>query len=147
MASVIRVVLDTNVVFEGLSDARGACAQLMDAWLARDIFVPCLSLSVALEYQHALSKFGRDKRKDALAVLSVLVALAESVECLVKYRPLSRDAGDDHVIECVMNAGAALCTRNTKDFEAAALDLGFDLYDPEQLASKLRLHLEEPWDE
>lgn len=139
MVSVIRVVLDTNVVFEGLSHARGACAQLMDAWLARDIFVPCLSLSMALEYQHALSKFGKDKRKDAVAVLSVLVAMAEPVECLVKYRPRSRDAGDDHVIECVMNAGAVLCTRNTKDFESAAADLGFELYDPEQFASQLRL--------
>ena len=45
---MLRAVVDTNVLFEGLT-SRGDAANVLDRWVARD-FVPCVSTALALEY-------------------------------------------------------------------------------------------------
>ena len=35
------------------------------------------------------------------------------------WRPMSPDPGDEHVIDCAMNAGATVVTWNVRDFKAA----------------------------
>jgi len=50
-----RVVVDTNVVFEGLTKQGGASGLIVDAWLAGLIAV-CVSNALAYEYDDVLSR-------------------------------------------------------------------------------------------
>jgi predicted nucleic acid-binding protein len=45
----LRVVVDTNVVFEGLTCQGNAAGLIVEAWLA-NLFQPCISNTLAYEY-------------------------------------------------------------------------------------------------
>ena len=49
------VVIDTNVVFEGLTKQGGAAGLVIDAWLAGLLEV-CISNALAYEYEDVLSR-------------------------------------------------------------------------------------------
>lgn len=49
MATVLRVVVDTNVVFEGLTKRGSAAGVILDAWLAGELEV-YVSNTLAYEY-------------------------------------------------------------------------------------------------
>lgn len=51
----IRVVLDTNVVFEGLTKRASACGIIIDAWRAGLITV-CVTTAILAEYEDVLSR-------------------------------------------------------------------------------------------
>lgn len=132
----MRAVIDTNVVFEGLG-RRGPCGRVVDRWVER-AFIPCVSTALALEYEDVLvrgkSGAGRETMRKALQALLVR---AEFVPVLFTYRPVSPDPDDDHVVDCVMNAGARLVTSNTRDFRDAAATFGFVLDTPESFLAAL----------
>lgn len=133
-------MVDTNVVFEGVSHAVGAPRRIVDAWLTGDRFVPCVTLPLALEYEDVVGrKFKGTKRQRALEVLAALLDKAVAVDRIVRLRPVSSDPSDDRVVECVVNASALLCTRNRADFAAAPADLGFEMIGPEELVERLKL--------
>jgi hypothetical protein len=52
--AVERAVIDTNVVFEGLTTQGGAAGFVIDTWLNGG-FRPCVSNSLAYEYQDVLA--------------------------------------------------------------------------------------------
>jgi predicted nucleic acid-binding protein len=54
-ASLSRVVIDTNVVFEGLTKRGGAAGLVIDAWLAGLLQV-CVCDALAYEYTGVLSR-------------------------------------------------------------------------------------------
>jgi len=51
----MRAVIDTNVLFEGLTRQGGAPGLIIDAWFA-DLFQPCVSNALAYEYLDVLSR-------------------------------------------------------------------------------------------
>ena len=127
-----RVVVDTNVLFEGLTK-RGACASVVDLWVRQEVTV-CVSTAVALEYEDVLGrKLGGAKRAKALPALQALLSRAEFVAVLTRVRPLSPDPDDDRVIECAYNGHASIVTRNLKDLRIAQEVLGVPVLAPEEL--------------
>jgi predicted nucleic acid-binding protein len=50
-----RVIIDTNVVFEGVTKQGGACGLIVDAWSA-GLFRPFVSNALAYEYADVLSR-------------------------------------------------------------------------------------------
>lgn len=56
-----KVVIDTNVVFEGLTKQGGAAGLIIDAWLAGFINV-CVSNALGYEYEDVLSRKLSDAR-------------------------------------------------------------------------------------
>ena len=100
----VRVVLDTNVVFEGLTRKGGACGLIIDAWRAK-LFTVCMSNALAYEYDDVLSlKFSEHRWNETKPLLTELVGdHAEFVKVWFSWRPVSPDPGDDHVIDCAMN--------------------------------------------
>ena len=89
---MIRAVIDTNVLFSGLT-ALGTDARLMDAWVERR-FVPCVSTALALEYQATLlSKLNPRRRGLAAGALQALLDRSEYVPIHFSYRPASPDPG------------------------------------------------------
>jgi predicted nucleic acid-binding protein len=137
---VLRAVIDTNVVFEGLTH-RGPSAQIVDAWIARQ-FQPCVSTALAFEYHSVLaSKLVPVRSERSLMALQALLVRSEYVPIYFSYRPASSDPGDDLIVDCVMNSRSLLVTNNVRDFLGASRRLGFPLLRP---ADFLRLIREEP---
>ena len=129
-------VVDTNVLFEGLTTL-GGCSDVVDAWVARR-FSPCVSVALALEYEEVLTnKLGPAKSRQALAALQALLDRAEFVPIHFQTRPHSPDADDDFVIECAFNASAPIVTRNLRDLRVAEEVLQIPVLTPERFLKTL----------
>lgn len=125
----MRAVIDTNVLFEGLTHL-GPAAGVVDAWVARR-FQPCVSTALALEYEDVLShRIGPARAETVLKALQALLVRCSFVPIRYSYRPASPDPGDDLVIDCVLNGQAALVTFNVRDFREPSERLGFLLLRP-----------------
>ena len=135
--SPIRVIIDTNVVFEGLTKQGGASGLIIDAWLAA-LFHPYVSNALAYEYVDVLSrKLSKVRWQKIQPVLGKLLDYAEFVNVYFTWRPSSPDPGDEHVIDCAMNAGATVVTSNAGDFKMAEQTLGLRVITPVQFVVQL----------
>jgi len=120
----MRAVIDTNVLFEGLTKQGGVCGLVVDAWLAR-LYRPCVSTALAYQYADVLGRKLSERRWASLKpVLEKILVQAAPVMIYFTWRPTSPDPGDDLVIDCAMNAGAPVVTANVQDFRRAHQALG-----------------------
>jgi predicted nucleic acid-binding protein len=132
-----RIVVDTNVVFEGLTKQGGASGLIIDAWLA-GLMVVCVSNALAYEYDDVLSRKLSEERWSRLQpVLGQLLNVAQYTNIYFSWRPTSPDAGDDLVIDCAMNAGAIVVTSNIRDFWSARDSLGLRIMTPVEFVNLL----------
>lgn len=130
MSSRPRVVVDTNVVFEGVTKQGGACGLIVEAWLG-GLFQPCVTNALAYEYLDVLTRKLSPARWETIRLLyQELLNEAEFTTVYYRWRPISKDPGDDHLIDCAMNAGAAVVTSNLKDFKLAESQLGLQVLTP-----------------
>jgi len=133
----VRVVLDTNVIFEGLTKQGGASGLIIDAWLA-GLFEVWITDAVAYEYVDVLSrKLSKTKWEKLQPVLGKLLNLAKFTPIYYSWRPTSPDPGDDLIIDCAMNASAIVVTFNVKDFIQAKQSLGLQVINPIEFIAKL----------
>ena len=133
----IRVVLDTNVVFEGLTKQAGVAGTIIDAWYGRLLRV-CVTDALAYEYIDVLTRKLSAKRTEvAMSAFATLLTSAELITVYYRWRPSSPDPGDEFVIDCAMNANAPLVTSNLKDFRLAQQTLGLRVLTPKQLLALL----------
>jgi predicted nucleic acid-binding protein len=136
-SSLLRVVIDTNVVFEGLTKKGGAAGFIIDAWLA-ELFDVYLSNTLAIEYVDVLSrKLSNDRWLRLQPILGTLLNQAQFIPIYFSWRPISPDVGDDLVIDCGMNANAIVVTSNVRDFRQAQQSLGLQVMTPTELVIKL----------
>lgn len=126
----LRIVVDTNVLFEGLTKQGGASGLIVDAWLA-GLMVVCVLNALAYEYSDVLSRKLSEERLSRLKpVLGKLLSIAQFTNIYFSWRPTSPDVGDDLVIDCAMNAGAIVVTSNIRDFQSAKESLGLRVLTP-----------------
>jgi predicted nucleic acid-binding protein len=136
-AAALRVVIDTNVVFEGLTQQGGAAGLIIDAWLA-DLMTVYVSNALAYEYADVFSRLLSEQRWRKLEpVLGSLLSKAHFITVFYSWRPISPDKGDEHVIDCAMNAGAAVITSNIRHFRKAQESLGLEVMTPLELVLRL----------
>lgn len=132
-----RAVIDTNVLFEGLTKTGSAAGLIVDAWL-NGLFSPCISTAVAYEYADVLQrKLSAARWANVSGVLAALLSFAEETRIYYSWRPTSPDAADDLVIDCAMNAGAIIVTANKKDFRTAEQNLGAVVMSPVEFVTLL----------
>jgi putative PIN family toxin of toxin-antitoxin system len=137
--SLLRVVIDTNVVFEGLTKQGGAAGFVVDAWLDGLIQV-YVSNALAYEYKDVLSrKLSVTRWEQIKPVLGTLLARSEFTTIYYSWRPTSPDQGDDLVIDCAMNANAMITTSNLRDFTSARESLGLSIMTPVELITLLAM--------
>jgi predicted nucleic acid-binding protein len=128
----MRAVIDTNVVFEGLTKQGGAPGLVVDAWLAR-LFTACVSTALAYEYSAVLARKLSAVRWAALnPVLNRMLDRAEYTPIYYSWRPSSPDPADEHIVDCAMNAGAPVVTLNARDFASAQGELGLRVLTPSE---------------
>ncbi len=136
-ASPFRVVIDTNVIFEGLTKQGGASGLIIDAWVAGLLEV-CVSNALAYEYEDVLSRKLSETRWQKLQpILGSLLNQTQFIMIYYSWRPTSPDPGDDLVIDCAMNAGAIVVTSNIRDLQIARESLGLQVLTPAELIIKL----------
>ncbi|MEM6613578.1 MAG: PIN domain-containing protein [Cyanobacteria bacterium P01_C01_bin.72] len=133
----MRVVIDTNIVFEGLTKQGGAAGLLIDSWLAGLLEVH-ISNALAYEYIDVLfRKLSQSRWQELQPSLEILISKAKFTPIYYSWRPTSPDPGDDLVIDCGMNAAAIVITLNTKDFRRAQESLGLQIMTPTELIIQL----------
>jgi putative PIN family toxin of toxin-antitoxin system len=132
-----KVVIDTNVVFEGLTQQGGASGYIIETWLA-DVLDVRVSNALAYEYVDVLSRKLTAKRWNKVKpLLGILLDKAQFVTVYFSWRPISPDKADDHIVDCAMNAGATVITSNLKHFRAAHTALGLAVLSPLDLVLQL----------
>lgn len=137
MTDLIPVVIDTNVLFAGLTKTGGAEGFIIDVWLGGLLKVN-VSNSLAYEYIDVLSrKLSSQRWLKLKPVVATLLTKVEFTPIYYSWRPTSPDPGDDLVIDCAMNANAMVVTSNIKDFQRAKIALGLQIMTPKELIIKL----------
>ena len=134
---MLRAVVDTNILFEGLTKV-GAAGTVIDHWVARR-FLPCVSTALALEYEEVLTnKLSAGKRERALTALPALLNRAEFVPIPYRLRPLSPDPDDDFLIECAFHANAVIVSANLRDLLMPSRSVGVTVHTAERLLLLLK---------
>jgi predicted nucleic acid-binding protein len=134
---MLQAVIDTNVVFEGLTTQGSAPGLIVEAWLSQ-LFVACVSNALAYEYTDVLARKLAPRRWHQLQpIVGMLLAWARFVPVYFSWRPMSVDPGDDHVIDCAMNAGVPVVTANVQDFRLAQQTLGLVVLTPVDFVTRL----------
>ena len=137
MKAGTRAVIDTNVLFEGLTRQDSVPTFIIDAW-REGIFQPCVSNALAYEYVDVLSrKLASPRWLRAQPVVEELLARSIFVPVFFSWRPSSPDPGDEHVVDCAMNARASVVTANVRDFVWAGIQLGLEVLKPSEFLQQL----------
>lgn len=134
---ILQAVIDTNVVFEGMTTQGSAPGLIVEAWLSQ-VFVACVSNALAYEYMDVLArKLSPARWRRLQPVVGTLLAQARFVPIYFSWRPMSPDPGDEHIIDCAMNAAAPVITANVRDFRLAQQTLGLVVLTPVDFVTRL----------
>lgn len=110
---------------------------VVEAWEA-GLFRACVSNALAYEYVEVMAARFAPRRWELLEpVVGALLQRAEFVPVHFTWRPSSPDPGDEHVVDCAMNAAAPLVTFNRRDFRRAEGELGMPVWTPVDLLQRL----------
>jgi len=138
---MIRIVLDTNVLVAASRSRQGASFSLLQA-LRKRHFVALVSVPLLLEYEAVLKRpeqlqaSGRTLEMTE-GFLDALCQYAEPVHLHYLWRPQTRDAADEMVLETALNGRAeALVSLNIADFEKAARRFRLPLMTPGEFYHK-----------
>ncbi|RME49356.1 MAG: PIN domain-containing protein [Caldilineae bacterium] len=135
--ATLRAVIDTNVVFEGLTKQGSVGGVIIEAWLA-GMFQAFVTNALAYEYRDVLSrKLSPGRWQQLRPVLGRLLKNAQFVDTHYSWRPISPDPADDHIIDCAMNGNAIIVTANLRDFRLAQEALGVQVMSPLEFVLKL----------
>jgi predicted nucleic acid-binding protein len=133
----LQAVIDTNVVFEGVTTQGSAPGLIVEAWLSQ-LFVACVSNALAYEYMDVLARKLAPRRwRQLQPIVGMLLARARFVPVYFSWRPRSADPGDDQIIDCAMNAGVPVVTANVQDFRLAQQILGLVVLTPVDFVTQL----------
>lgn len=151
MKGMLRVVLDTNVIYSALRSG-GKPMQLLRMVLHHDGLVACLSTALLLEYEEKLIgkladiNAARAARQEPTLNRREIVELLNNLtdaSCLCAVhqwtRPSLTDPDDEMVLELALAAPAVLCTGNKRDFAPAVNPYRIILMTPAELLRALRL--------
>lgn len=134
---MVRVTLDTTVLFQGLRNTMGASAAILRLVLSRRIEL-LVTYPVFCEYEdvltrpRSLAQLGLS-RTEVQATLSVLAELAVEQQVRYRIRPNLVDPADDKFVECAF-AGVAdfLVTSNVRHYRKAEFPLPAPVVTPSQ---------------
>lgn len=134
---MIRAVIDTNVLFEGLTWRNSPGTLILRAWQS-GLFQACVSLALQYEYYDVLSrKLSPQRWQRVQPALGSLLKTAKPIVPHYLWRPSSPDPGDEFVIDCAMNAKAWIVTYNMRDFILAGSELGLIVQSPQEFLREI----------
>lgn len=136
-----KAVLDTNVLVSGLMGGDGPPQQILDAWLHKR-FTLVTSPYLVAELTHVLSY---PKIADRIelgeaeidAILAALLSQAEVVPGNLELRGVTRDAKDDAVVACAVEASADYIVSGDQDLLVLGVYEGVRVITPAQFLALL----------
>ena len=120
---MIRIVLDTNILYAGLYSSKGASFKLLQA-IEKDRLKMVISTTLLFEYEDVLKRYKTalglsDGEIDKLLDYFCLKSDHQKIHFL--WRPQLPDSKDDHILELAVASGTSLIvTYNAKDFKGIA---------------------------
>ena len=123
---VVRIVVDSSVLFAGLYSSRGAAHAVLHGCLSGR-WKPLVTVPLALQYEDVTSRpeleRGSPLGRAALdAFVDGFLAACEPVHVFFLWRPNLADEGDNLVVEAAFAGGAsAIVTHNVRDFRRTEL--------------------------
>ena len=140
---MIRVVIDTDVMFAAFHSAAGASRRLILEALDGRVEL-LVSTTLMIEYAAVptrsanLAMFGIETA-DVLQVLDEIAAICTPVAFSYRWRPAAADADDDDVLETAINGMAdAIASFNSTDLTAGAAPFGIAVERPIHVMERLR---------
>lgn len=135
----LNVVIDTNVLVAGLKSRNGASYKLLMA-LDDEIYTPCLSVPLFVEYESVLKRLGmlpHLEASDIDAVLDYLLSRSSVQKIFFLWRPFLKDPKDDLVLETAFAAQSQyFITFNLKDFQGVEEAFGIKVVTPQTFLSE-----------
>ncbi len=137
---MIKVVIDTNVIFSALRSRQGASYQLLSL-LDSGIYQPVVSPPLFFEYEDVLHRPGSFPHllpSDIDNFLDAFAARSVEQQIYFLWRPLLRDPKDDMVLElAVASQASVIITYNLRDF--IGIDrFGIQAITPDQFLTLVR---------
>jgi putative PIN family toxin of toxin-antitoxin system len=139
----MKLVFDTDVVVAAMRSRSGASAELLRLARCREIEV-AVSVALVLEYEAVLKRpehllAAGASAVEAELIVDALVNVGQATFVDYRWRPQTRDPGDEMVLEAAINAKAdIIVTFNRRDFGNAPLRFGIDCLLPSQALEKIR---------
>lgn len=139
----MRLVLDTDVVVGAARSPAGASAELLRIASRGECRI-ILSVALALEYEAVLMRAEHMtasglQTADVAEFLDGIIRLAEPADIHYRYRPVTRDAADEQVVEAAVNGRAtAIVTFNRRDFGIGPSRFGIGCWLPRETLENLR---------
>jgi putative PIN family toxin of toxin-antitoxin system len=134
-----RIVIDTCVFISALRSRRGASHRLL-LLVGGSKFEIALSVPLVVEYEDAAKRMSEATGlgpEEVDNVIDYLCSVAHLQEIHFLWRPVLRDARDDHVLELAVEAGCgAIVTHNLRDF-AGAEDFGVEAVSPGEFLRRI----------
>jgi putative PIN family toxin of toxin-antitoxin system len=138
-----RVVVDTSMVVAALRTRSGAGNAVLRLIASRRL-VALATPPLFLEYEDVLKRPEQRlahglEPEEIDEFLAEFAALVEPVEVRFSWRPQTRDANDEMVLEAAINGRAdTLVTYNVADFTSAGERFGIRIVAPAELLKKVK---------
>jgi putative PIN family toxin of toxin-antitoxin system len=139
---MLRLVLDTDVVFAAFHSPAGASRRLLLEILDGKALL-LLSATLMVEYEAVLTRPGNLKKfgigvADVLSVLDEIAGLCVPVAFDYRWRPSAADPDDDLVLETAINGAAnAIASFNLADMRAGAAPFGITVERPVDILRRI----------
>ena len=137
---VLRIVLDTNILYAGLYSARGASFRILRL-IEKGEIIPLLSTTLLFEYEDVLKRNQETLRlnhKIIEGLLDNLCSLGEYQKVYFLWRPILSDPKDDHILELAVASDAdMIVTHNIKDFKKSNM-VSIKTITPKQLLEGMK---------
>ena len=139
---MLRLVLDTDVVFAAFHSPAGASRRLLLEILDGKALL-LLSATLMVEYEAVLTRPGNLKKfgisvADVLSALDEIAGLCVPVAFDYRWRPGAADPDDDLVLETAINGAAnAIASFNLADMRAGAAPFGITVERPVDILRRI----------
>jgi len=135
---MLKVVIDTNVIYAGLRSRNGASFQVLQR-IGTEQFAMVLSVPLLFEYEMVLKREALPHltEQDIEDVLDFLCAASDTRDIFYLWRPYLKDPKDDMLLEVAVESNAEyIVTFNLQDFRNIGA-FGVQAITPQQLLQKI----------
>ena len=117
---IVKIILDTNVLYSGLYSSLGASYKILRAIEEKTVKI-VISTTLLFEYEDVLKRKQADLgigNQDIENILDNLCDLSEFQKIYFLWRPCLQNPKDDHVLEvAIASQTNTIMTHNIKDFK------------------------------
>ena len=144
MISIMKIVIDTNVLLSALFSRKGASNKILVWLFSQEKKYSVISNTLVAEYEDVLTRdenmqhYNNLSRSDINAFIDDLCLISHHQKIYFLWRPFLRDSNDDMVLEVAVNAKAgAIITFNPKDFVGVKEKFGIEILSPKDFLEKI----------